>query len=441
MIGIIGGGISGLATAYYLQKKGVPYTLLELSSRAGGVIASKKDQGHLLELGPNSLLCNQNTLTLLRELDLDRETITPEEVSKHRYIFKNGAYQALPSSPPALLSNNFFSFSTKMKILFEFFHRSKGQAGETVADFFQRHFGKEVVENAVNPFISGIYAGDPAQLLMEKTFPSLLAFEAKYGSVLKGFIKNAKTTERKVAVSFTEGMQTLPYKLASVLEHIEYNCKVSRIEANEGGFRVSTEKGSFAFDQIVLSLPARATANILNELHPDFAESLMQLHYPPMAVVHSVFERDAVGHPLNGFGGLNPKTSGLFLAGSIWSSSLFRNRTADDKVLITSFVGGVQYEKNAQLGEDEIRANVTRELQNCYQISAAPIYQHFTFWPKAIPQYDQRILPVETKLPQLAKQGIHVCANWYGGVSIADCIDKGATLANTLSPQIHPHEV
>ncbi|MBT32360.1 MAG: protoporphyrinogen oxidase, partial [Thalassobius sp.] len=164
MIVIIGGGISGLAVAWYLQKKGIEYVLLESSERAGGNILTEKTDKYLIEKGPNSLLADNEVQEIIDEIGLKDRILYPEEVSKNRYIFKDGKYRKLPAGP-AFLFSDFFSFSAKLSVFKEYSNKSKGDENETVASFFERRFSKEIVDNAVNPFVSGIYAGDPKQML------------------------------------------------------------------------------------------------------------------------------------------------------------------------------------------------------------------------------------------------------------------------------------
>ena len=177
MIAIIGAGISGLTLAYFLEKKQIPYILLESSSKVGGYIHTVKKQPYLLELGPNSLLINKETEAFIDEIGLSNELLPANEVSKNRYIFRKGKYRVLPSSPPKLLFNSFFSLKTKWAIFRETRKKPLLIQNETLSQFFKRRFGKEVVKYALDPFVAGIYAGDPSLLLLEKTFPFLREYE------------------------------------------------------------------------------------------------------------------------------------------------------------------------------------------------------------------------------------------------------------------------
>lgn len=431
MVIIIGAGINGLAIARQLAKKQHPYCVLEASDVVGGYIQSERVEGYGLEYGPNSLLCDSQTDAVLDEIGLRADTVPAAEVSKHRFIFKDGKYRKLPSSPPGLLLGGFFGWRTKWAVLAEMRNRTTGPEDETLSAFFRRRFSQEIVDYPLNTFVAGIYAGDPDQLLVRKTFPILREYEREYGSVLRGAMKN-KSGERKRSVTFREGMQQLPRVLAEGLD-IRKNTPVSHIEPKRKGFRVILKNGSaMEADQVVLSVPAFVAARLLKAEKPDFAAVLEQVDYPPMAVIHSAFPKAAVGVPLNGFGGLHPQRENLFTAGSIWSSSVFPNKASEGQVLLTTFVGGALYRERALLPESEIRRRATEELRRIYQISAPPSFQRFTLWRRAIPQYDAAILPVHAQAEAEEKNGLWVGANWKDGISIADALKKAPKIAEQL---------
>ena len=231
-IGIIGAGISGLTLAYELQKRGIDYHLWEATNQPGGYIQSRREEAdkgsYLLELGANSLLGDPDLLLWLDELGLTPDLTFSKPVSKVRYIFRNGNYQQLPSGPPALLFSSFFSWKTKWAIFQERSNKTVSPGNETLAQFFRRRFSDEIVDAALGPFVGGIYAGDPEQLLVSETFPILLQYEKEYGSVLRGLIKNQSKTGgatlgRRQSFSFRDGMQMLPNTLASRLKNLSLN--------------------------------------------------------------------------------------------------------------------------------------------------------------------------------------------------------------------------
>lgn len=438
-IGIIGAGISGLTLAWELQKRGIDYHLWEARDEPGGYIRSRSDPaGYLRELGPNSLLGDDNLLAWIDELGLTPDLVFANPVSKARFIFRDGRYRALPSGPPSLLFGrigepSYFSWKTKWAIVQELFNKSVSPPGETLGQFFRRRFTPELVDYAVGPFVAGIYAGDPEQLLVSETFPSLLQYEKEYGSVLRGFIKNQSSAVRKQSFSFTDGMQMLPNALAAALTSLSLCDPVQEIRRAGNGWQVTSTSGITAVDQLVLATGTDATARLVQMYNPALARSLLAVNYPPMTAVHSAYKRADVSHPLNGFGGLNPKKENRFCAGHIWSSSIFDGRCPADEVLFTTFVGGSQSPQNARQSDEVIYENVHRELADSFGISiGAPAFRAIYPWKRAIPQYDTKLAALKPLVAAAKADQLRVCANWYGGVSLSDCIGKARAMAKEI---------
>lgn len=433
-VGIIGAGISGLTLAYELQKRGVDYKIWEATSQAGGYIQSRREADqYLRELGPNSLLGDADLLHWIDELGLTPDLSFSKPVSKARYIFRDGAYRQLPSGPLSLLFGGFFSWKTKLAIVRERNNRSESSPGETLAHFFRRRFSDEIVEYALGPFVAGIYAGDPDQLLVSETFPILLQYEKEYGSVLRGLIRNQSATGRRQSFSFREGMQMLPNTLAAKLINLSLNDSVHCIQKTANGWQVESVTGTHTVDRLVLATSANVAARLVEPYYAELAKTLNQIVYPPMTAVHSAYKRSDVRHPLNGFGGLNPKIEGRFSSGHIWSSSIFDGRCPQDEVLFTTFVGGQANPENARLSDDVTFREVHRELVDGFGIKASePVFRAIQRWKCAIPQYDATIIAVKQPVQEAKADNLYVCANWYGGVSLSDCIRKAQSLSQDL---------
>ena len=310
---------------------------------------------------------------------------------------------------------------------------------ETVAHFFRRRFGPEIVDYAVNPFMAGIYAGDPERLLLHKTFPQLAALEQQHGSVLRGLAKTGKGAPRRRIFTLKGGVQTLTDTLAARLTGYQPGAAVTAVSrAADGTYQVehtgaSGPAAAPGYTHLALALPAYAAAPLLAPLFAEAAAALAAVHYPPMSVVFSAYDRAAVAHPLNGFGALHPKVEGTYAAGSIWTSSLYPQRVPAGQVLFTTFVGGTQYEAAAQQPEDAQKAAVHAELSKFYGITDAPCWQGRYHWPRSIPQYDARIGAAHAATDALAAANIVAVANWRAGVSVPDCIRHARRTAETLS--------
>ncbi|TGE23649.1 protoporphyrinogen oxidase [Hymenobacter aquaticus] len=437
-IAILGGGISGLTLAFYLQRAGVAYDLFEASPVAGGNIRSEQQAGYLLETGPNSLQLSDELRDLLVDLHLTDQIQDTAAVSANRYVLRAGRYQKLPGSPPGLLLSGFFSLKGKLGMLREL--RRPAQTPdptETLAHFFRRRFGSEIVDYALNPFISGIYAGDPEQLLVHKTFPKLVEMEQTYGSVLKGLAKGGTPGTRRRIISLQGGLQTMTQTLAAQLTHAHFGAAVTGLTRTaEGQYRLTTAAGPQAepYDALVLALPTYAAAPLLQPLFPAQAAALGQVYYPPMTAVYTAYQRADVTHPLDGFGALHPKVEQPYAAGSIWTSSIYPNRVPAGHVLFTTFVGGTQYEAQARQSAEQQQQQVHAELCRLYGIRAVqPVWQYRYSWERAIPQFDQRIVAAHAAADELLAYGIYSTANWRTGVGVPDCIRHARNLAEKIA--------
>jgi oxygen-dependent protoporphyrinogen oxidase len=437
-VAILGGGISGLTLAFYLQKAGIAYDLFEADEVLGGNLRTERRDGYLLETGPNSLQLSDELRDLLSELNLTNDIQETAAVSANRYVLRNGRYHRLPASPPALLTSGFFSVKGKLNLLREFIRPvAPPDAQETVGGFFRRRFGSEVVDYALNPFISGIYAGDPEQLLLHKTFPKLAALEQTHGSVLRGLAKSGSVGGRRRIFSLRGGLQTLALALSSHLSHRHPGQAVTGLTRDAAGqYQVQTTRGAFLdnnYNIVALALPTYAAAPLLKPLFPEAAAALAAVHYPPMAAVFTAYRRADVTHLLDGFGALHPKAEQPYAAGSIWTSSIFPDRCPADQVLFTTFVGGSQYEAQAGHTAEKQKAAVHAELSRFYGIQASPLWQHQYYWPKAIPQFDMHIVAAHAAADNLVGQGIEAVANWRAGVGVPDCVRYARQLAEKIA--------
>ncbi|WP_242920564.1 protoporphyrinogen oxidase [Pontibacter liquoris] len=437
-VAIIGAGISGLSLAYYLQKFGVAYDLLEASAQVGGNIRTERVNDYLLELGPNTLQTSPELSELVCELKLEQEVQPTAPQSSDRFVLRNGTVQQLPASPLAFLTQDFFSWHTKQRILQEKDIPPADVRDETLAQFFERRFGRDVVDYAVDPLVTGIFAGDPNKILLDKVLPSLKLLETKYGSVLKGLAKHPAVAKRKETFSFKGGMGTLPEAIADKLISLHLEHRVEVIARSQGKYVLSCassgDNDTEEYDLLVLALPAHQAADLLQFTFPGIAAALHNINYPPMAVVHTAYNRREVEHPLCGFGALHPQAEAPFAAGSIWTSSLFPDRCRPHEVLFTTFVGGTKYASHAHMPPEQLLSKVHRELCSTYAIhSEAPAFQHLHVWEHALPQYDLYIEDAHQMARQMEQEALYIAANWQAGVSVLACIRHAKELARKIN--------
>lgn len=441
-IAILGAGITGLSIAYALQKKGTDVTIYEKENRAGGVIQTHRDNGWLAEKGPNTMLVrDQRIWDLLDELELSNAIIKPDEEAKKRYVLRDGELHAMPMSFIDFIRTDLLSASAKFHLLKEPFISQPAKDDESIAGFIQRRLGGELLDYAVNPLVSGIYAGDPKQLSVKHTFSSLFEMEQEHGSITKGFIKKKKSSAADGAlISFKEGLQQLPETLASKLgDSILLGSEVHKIKKTAADWIVEVKKGGSATENhhsvIISTLPTHQLPNVWSGTKARKSiDQLTNIDYVPMSVLALGFKREQIQHPLDGFGMLIPEKEPFSMLGCLFSSSLFVRRAPKDHVLLTCFTGGARNPDVAAVPTEQLIKKAIPQLDALLGVNGQPVFHYHTFWEQAIPQYSvgyDRYLE-SMKQTETVNPGFFLVGNFRGGVSVPNCILNGFEMAEQV---------
>lgn len=436
---VLGAGISGLTIAYLLNKNGFDVNVLEKKDEPGGSIETKTEAGYLFDRGPNSGLETHPLIgQLVEELGLQNELVYANKEANKRYILKNGELHALPMSPPGLIKTNLFSAKAKLRILAEpFIGRSKDGYYQSISRFVERRLGREFLDYAINPFVAGVYAGNPDELSVKSAFPKLYELEEKYGGLIVGTIKSIRERKRRPEkskqsakmFSFKSGMNVFPQKISDFLkEKVSFETEVTSVENLNGGYRVkyaqNQKRNSIDCDILVSAIPAYAAANIVKDLDVNTAEHLLNIYYPPVLVLYIGYEKSAINRPLDGFGFLIPSKEKKSFLGAIWSSVLFPQRCENDKASFTIFVGGSRNPQFAEQDKNEIVVRVLKEFREIMKINSDPVFLTSKFWDKAIPQYNIGYIEHEKAFEEFEKNfpGFILTGNYRGGISLGDCV-------------------
>lgn len=433
---VIGAGISGLSAAWTLHRTGRSIQVLEAGAKTGGLIDTVHDHGFVTESGPNTFPSKAaEILDLCRALHLQPQPATPK--AQKRYLFLKGRLMSLPQHPLEFFTNPFLSVGGKIRLLQEPRMPQTTADDISLADFFTRRIGAEATRHLLDPFISGIYAGDINQLSLPAVFPTLWQWEQEHGSLVRGGLKNKRKPRGAPMqlLGFENGMQTLTDALTQALpsESIRLQCRVDRIEqANGQHYRIHTSSDIAECREIILAVPAFSAANLLQALVPQAAEALRAIPYAPLAVVHTGLPASAIQHPLDGFGCLVPRREKLNLLGTIWTSSLFPHRAPKNHILLSSYIGGAHQPDIAAWDDDRIEAQVLQDLCAVFKpASLAPVYRQILKYQQAIPQYTlghgQRIQHIETALSE--HPGLALCGNYLHGVALNECVKSGLNAA------------
>jgi oxygen-dependent protoporphyrinogen oxidase len=445
-IAIIGGGISGLTAAWRLHTNGHRVRLFETSERFGGAVRSERIDDWLVEAGPNSLHLNSpEVAAVLGELGLEPKTLVASPVAQNRYIVRGGRLRTVPLSSPDLITSRLFSTSAKLRILAELLTRPRRRTDDlSLAAFVREHFGQEFVDYLLNPFISGIYAGDPEKLSASHAIPQLGELEHTYGSLLRGYVtlareRRARGEPSSRLISFTEGLQTLTDALALALPSrtVERRVKLDPLLPGppweitwqrDGG--AQTEEA----DAVILALPSAALAELRVAGQQPLA-ALAGIEHPPVASLFLGFRREDITHPLDGFGLLAPARERRRLLGTIFSSALFPERAPAGHVALTVMAGGARQPELARLAPDTLLATVMPDLCELLGVRNPPVFTHHTFWPRAIPQYNLGYGRFLAAMADTEKNypGLFIGGHVRDGVALGACITSGLRLAERAS--------
>jgi oxygen-dependent protoporphyrinogen oxidase len=449
---VIGSGISGLTCAYRLLEAGRRVLLLERAPRFGGAIRSAREGEWLIEAGPNSTLETTPLLTaLIRDAGVEDKKLYASDASKNRYILRDGDLRPLPMSPPAFLATKLFSTGAKLALFAEPFRKpSSPESKETVSEFVRRRLGQEFLDYAINPFVAGVYAGDPDLLSVKAAFPKLFALEQKYGSLIKGQIRGAKErkrsgeTEKQTArmFSFVDGMQTLTDALAAKLPDALHSVEVHDMRpiTDDSGARWrvdaqhAEEEKSFTAATLIVATPAAAAGRLSAGFAPQLESTLGGIPYPAVAEVITGFAPTGDMHPLDGFGFLIPKVENRRILGTIFSSTIFSHRAPAGHVHLTTFIGGMRQPEEALRSEDDILRTALEEQHALLGTPMEPAFQYVTAWKHAIPQYVDGHLDrmAEVDAVEAAHSGLHYCANYRGGISVGDCVKSAHAVVDRI---------
>jgi len=451
---IVGAGISGLSLAYRLQQLAPQFdiTLLEERDRPGGTVWTDRRDGFQVEIGPNGFLDNKpTTLELCREQGIeDRLIAASPEAGKNRYLFLNGRLRALPASLGAFLTSDLLSLQGKIALFRERFRAPRrDRQDESIADFARRRAGKEAALFA-DALVTGIYAGDPAQLSARACFPRLVALEEKHGSILKGLARNARMRRREARLkgepaprrgyqmwSLRDGLRGLIETLSTRLRNPPLlGVPVNGLTKQPDGSWLVAAEGTerFSADAVILTCPAFKQAAILAELDEELADKIETIAYNCLVVVALGYRKNDVPHKLAGFGYIAPQRAGRDVLGVQWCSSIFPVRAPADAVLLRAMAGGWHRPDVAGWDDARLLECVRADLRQALGIGAVPIFHHIIRWNRAIPQYQlghlDRVAWIEERIKRYA--GLFLGGNAYRGVALNDCTEQAGILANNV---------
>jgi oxygen-dependent protoporphyrinogen oxidase len=448
---IIGAGLTGLTTAYYLKRQGFKVTVLEKSNRCGGVINTHNEKGFIYESGPNTgVLGNPEVIELFEDLGKTDIIERADKKAEKRLIWKKNKWHALPSGPFSGLTTPLFKMYDKFRLLSEPLRKKGNNPYESVAELVKRRMGKSFLNYAVDPFIGGVYAGDPSKLITKFALPKLYNLEQNYGSFIKGAIAKKKEPKEerekkatKEVFSVKNGLSELINELKNQIgtDNIILNVSQTVINQTDNGFKVKysthTCSEEINCNKLITTCPAHSIKDILTFAEKDEIEAITNVEYAPVSQLILGY-KNWDGLSVNAFGGLVPSIEKRNILGVLFTSSFFKNRAPENSVLLSVFIGGKRRPELDKLSDEEIINIGLNEIKNMLKpkdaiLELTKIYKH----KYAIPQYEISSEIRFKMANELERKynGLIIGGNLKDGIGMADRIKQARNIAERIFSQ------
>jgi protoporphyrinogen/coproporphyrinogen III oxidase len=467
-VAIVGGGISGLSTAFALLERAaeaglsIRCTVVDASPSWGGKIVTHRIGDLVTEAGPDSFLSQKPAgLQLCEKLGLTDQLINTNETGKKAFVYSGGRLRELPEglvviTPGQLgpfLRSELLTVAGLARMGLELVMPAKrSQEDESLASFFRRRFGRQAFERMMEPLMAGIYAGDAEQMSLKATFPRFLELEQEYGSVIRGMMAARNTgssgrctaPRRTMFVSLKNGLADLVSALVRRLTaqgvvlrsgSIVESLRVRSHQLGRWTYDLMLDDGSaLSVESLVLATPAYVSADLLRPLTPIAAGVLEMIPYASTATIAMAYPASVIAGGVEGFGFVVPRVERRDLIAATWTSLKWPHRAPADQLLIRCYVGGVGREEILRLDDQSLLARVKSELRQTCGVTAEPTYVEVNRWMKAMPQYLlghlERLEQVEAAVSRYG--GLVLTGAAYRGVGIPDCIRDGAGAADRV---------
>jgi oxygen-dependent protoporphyrinogen oxidase len=432
--GVVGGGISGLACAYYLQKSGVEAVVFDPTP--GGLIGTTHIDGCILENGPESWLGTKPWAeNLIRELGLGDQICGSNDARRRTYVLRGGRFTTLPEGLQMVvptrvmpvLATQLFGWGTKLRMATEIFHNPKVWPDRSVSEFVADHFGSEAVEYLAEPLLAGVYGGSPDSLSAVSVLPKFVEYEQRFGSVVAGALREKR---RPAGVSVFKSLRN---GMGSMIDALREKTTVIpvRVESIRHPLNPGEEWGVFAggewheFDRIVLCCGANGAAPLIGAVDARAAELLAAIPYTGSSIWTFGYQRDQIAHPLDAFGFLVPKRERQTIMACTWVATKWLGRVPDGIAVLRCFA------TDPNASEEAMRADLRRLMG----VTAQPIFALCNRWPETMPQYTvghtARVAEIEARVAAIP--GLYLAGNAYHGIGVPDCVRSAKQAASRIA--------
>lgn len=466
-VAIIGGGITGLAAAWYLQKAGVSYTVLEASARWGGKIQTDRvhidgtETPFIVEGGPDSFIAQKPwAAQLARDMGMGDELLGTNDDKRKIYVLNKGKLTSLPDGLLLIVPTRFMPFALsplisipgKLRMAMEMFIPAKqDDEDETLAAFMRRRLGSEALDKLGEPLMSGIYNTDPEDQSLLATFPRFRKLEQEYGSITKGMLASRRKAPKKPAngkktslfLSMRDGMAALVDGLVQRLDgDLRLETPVNAITRDNSGYNLDLGDGdTLNATHLLMATPAAVTARLLGDMLPQTTALLDQLDYVSTGTLSLAYRADDLRDVPESFGVVIPRSEKRNINAVTYSSTKFDYRAPPGYALVRVFFGGKRSPQTLNMTDDEIVRTAREELRDIYGVDAEPVFTRLYRWQEATPQYGLGHLKRIDELEAVLPTDIRMAGSAFRGIGIPDCVHQAQMAVDALLATETPEPV
>jgi oxygen-dependent protoporphyrinogen oxidase len=466
---VIGGGISGLSTMYYLKKKlnesnkEAELILLEKSDRLGGQIKTEYPEEFVIDGGSDCFIREKPwALKLCKELGIEDNLINTQDENGGTFIYRKKKLHKLPEGLMALVPSKFLEFATtglfsifgKLRMSREIFvPMKKNHSDETLSSFIKRRFGRELLDMIAEPLIAGIHAGDPERMSLKSTFPRFLEMEQDFGSLTRATLASRKKMKemKKISkgtpssdpqysffISFKRGMYQFVESLVDRIRdlNLETGKNVKSIEKSDNGkYEVVLDNNEIIkAESVIITTPAYVTSELLKNFNEKISNELAKIPYVKTGTISIAYKKEDIKNMKKAFGFLVPGVEKRKIMAATFTSMKWPNRCPDEFYLIRCFIGGKYNQQMIELDDDTIISTVKNELKSILGIDAEPYLYRIFRWVDNMPQYNIGHLDLLENIDNeiLQYKGFQITGSAYRGIGIPDCINNAEIVAGKV---------
>ena len=431
---ILGAGISGLTLGHYLNKRDKDFLIFESSKYIGGNISTKNTKGFICENGPNTVLLNNKSVQdLISDLKIKNDIIYPNDNNKKRFLISKGKLIEIPQSFAQFIMSNILSLTAKIRIFFEIFIK-KSDSNLSVYDFFSRRFGKEFHDILIEPFLTGVYAGNTRKMSIKYVLKKIWEAEQNYGSVILGFMKRESRNISPKSFNFKNGLSDLTNALQhKIKDKIRFTSKITSISKIGNLYEITVNNDiKYRCSKLISTIPAYALSDIIFD--KKLSQNLKKIYYCPIYVLHLGIEKQKIKDDISGFGVLTKPSDNKSFLGIIFNSRIFPHVAPSEMDLMTVMVGGTRQEELLKTDKDLLFDKIISDIRKLISYDGQIIMKHDFLWEKGIPQYglEHDFITNEIKNFENKNKDLHILGNYVNGISVSDCIEKASKLSKIL---------